>query len=140
MNDRPYNEQSYQEFLSEQKLMGSRCENCRQLYLPPRPICPNCHAEQMAWQAFSGQGTLAAFTTISVGSTAMVKAGYDRQKPYLSGVVRLAEGPMISAQILGIDAHQPDQVAIGTQLNVVFINRGEEAEKRTYLAFEADAE
>ena len=140
MDKRPYTEHSYQFFLSEQKLMGSRCESCKQLFLPPRPLCPACHGEQMTWEALSGEGTLAAFTTVLIGSTAMVEAGYDRNNPYVSGVVRLVEGPMISAQIVGIDAAHPAKISIGIPLNVAFIDRGEGEEKRTFLAFDAGAE
>ncbi len=44
---------------------------------------------------------------------------------------------MISAQILVLDATQPDLDAIGTPLTVNFIERGEEEAKRAFLAFEA---
>jgi uncharacterized OB-fold protein len=54
----------------------------------------------------------------------------------MTGVVKLEEGPMISAQILGLDAAQPEISHIGTPLTVTFIERGEEEEKRTFLAFE----
>ncbi len=91
----------------------------------------------MEWVELSGDGTLAAFTAVFIGPTAMVEAGYDRTKPYMSGVVQLAEGPMISAQILGLDAAHPDVNVIGTPLTVQFIQRGEGETQRTALAFQA---
>ena len=134
---KPFTEYSFQQFLQEHKLMGSRCEACDETFVPPRPICPHCHGEAMAWAEMSGVGTLAAFTAVYIGPTAMIEAGYDRKNPYLTGVVKLNEGPMISAQILGLDATQPDLDAIGTPLTVNFIERGEEEAKRAFLAFEA---
>jgi hypothetical protein len=77
------------------------------VYVPPRPMDPETFSPAMEWVELSGEGTLAAFTAVFIGPTAMVQAGYDRNKPYMSGVVQLAEGPMISAQILGLDAAHP---------------------------------
>jgi hypothetical protein len=133
---RPFTEYSFQQFLREHKLMGSHCVACGGTFVPPRPICPACQGEVMEWVEMSGEGKLAAFTAVSIGPNAMTAAGYDRNNPYLTGIVKLEEGPMISAQILGLDAAQPDLGYIGTPLTVTFIERGEEEEKRTFLAFE----
>ena len=92
----------------------------------------------MAWEEMSGKGKLIAFTTIHIAPTAMIEAGYGRDNPYCTGIVQLEEGPAISAQILGVDPMQPEQITIGTPLRVVFVQRGEGEKKRTYLAFERD--
>ncbi len=138
MNDRPFSEYSFQQFLREHKLMGSRSVATGKIYAPPRPIDPETHSEEMEWVELSGKGTLAAFTAVYIGPTAMIEAGYDRTKPYLTGIVQLDEGPMISAQILGLDAMQPDVSAIGTPLTVSFIERGEGDAARTFLAFDKE--
>jgi uncharacterized OB-fold protein len=128
----------FQQFLSERRLMGSLCRTCGALHLPPHPICTTCHSDDMGWTEFSGRGKLLAFTTIHIAPTAMIKAGYGRDKPYCTGIVQLAEGPSISAQILGVDATRPEEIAIGTPLQVAFVQReeGPDGKKRTYLAFE----
>jgi uncharacterized OB-fold protein len=91
----------------------------------------------MEWVEMGGKGVLAAFTTIHIAPTAMIEAGYGKDNPYCTGVVRLAEGPAISAQILGVDPRQPAQITVGTQLQVTFVERGEGDKRRTYLAFQA---
>lgn len=123
------------QFLEERRLMASRCQSCQTLHLPPRQLCPTCYGEDMAWQEMSGKGTLVAFTSIYIGSTAMIEAGYDRQHPYCTGIVQLAEGPAISAQILGLDPAKPEEIKIGTPLRATFVQRGEGDEQHTYLAF-----
>ena len=137
MIDRAFSEHSFQTYLSEGKLMGSRSKATGKVYVPPRPLDPETHSDAMEWVELSGKGELAAFTAVYIGPNAMIAAGYDRKNPYMTGVVKLEEGPMISAQILGLDAAQPDINAIGTPLTVTFIDRGEEEAKRTFLAFEA---
>ena len=122
--------------LAEHRLMAARCVACGALYLPPRPLCPACFGVEMAWEALSGQGKLAAFTAVYIAPTAMIEAGYGRDNPYLTGIVQLAEGPSISAQVLGVDARQPEQIAIGAPLRAVFVERGQGEAQRTFLAFE----
>ena len=134
----PFSAESFNQFLGEKKLMGSRCQSCGALHLPPRALCPVCHGGEMQWEEMNGKGKLVAFTTIHIAPTAMIEAGYGRDKPYCAGIVQLDEGPAISAQILGVETTQPEQIAIGTPLKVTFIERGEGEERRTYLAFKRD--
>jgi uncharacterized OB-fold protein len=140
MSERAFTEESFQQFLSEGKLMGARSKETGEVYVPPRPMCPRTFSTEMEWVELSGDGELAAFTAVFIGPTAMIEAGYDRQNPYCSGIVRLAEGPSISAQILGVDASQPQSIAIGAPLTATFIKRGEGEEARFFLAFTAEAE
>ncbi len=133
---RAFTSESFYKYLGEHKLMGSRCKSCGAQHVPPRPICPACHGAEMAWEALSGQGTLLAFTTIHIAPTAMIEAGYGRDNPYCAGIVKLDEGPAVSAQILNVDPSQPDSIAIGTRLHVTFVERGEGEERRTFLAFQ----
>jgi len=137
MSDRAFSEHSFQAYLSEGKLMGSRSRATGKVYVPPRPLDPETHSADMEWVELSGKGELAAFTSVFIGPNAMIEAGYGRKNPYMSGIVKLDEGPFISAQILGLDAGHPDVDTIGTPLTVQFIERGEGDETRTFLAFEA---
>jgi uncharacterized OB-fold protein len=132
---RAFNGTSFYEFLGENKLMASRCQSCGALYVPPRPICPACYGQEMAWEEMSGQGQLLAFTVVHIAPTFMIEAGYDRKNPYCAGIVRLAEGPAISAQILGVDPTRPEEIEIDTPLRVAFVQRSEGEQVRTYLAF-----
>ena len=134
--ERPFTSVSFDEFLKEKKMMGSHCATCNTDFLPPRPICPQCHGDQLTWIEFSGKAKLAAFTSIYIAPTAMIEAGYGRDNPYLAGVVELDEGVRISAQILGLDAKRPEDIKIGIPLQAEFIERGE-GEKKTFLAFRA---
>jgi uncharacterized OB-fold protein len=132
---RPLTAASFKQFLNEKKLMGSRCLKCHALYLPPRQICPKCHGDQLEWIEMSGRGKLAAFTSIYIGPSRMIAEGFDRNKPYCTGIVELDEGVKISARILGVDASQPETIQIGTPLMIEFLERGEVEQPATILAF-----
>ena len=133
---RPFTAASFQAYLSEGKLMGSRNLATGEVFVPPRPIDPHTHSDDMEWIELSGRGTLAAFTSVYIGTSAMIHAGYDRTKPYVAGIVELDEGPRISAQLLGLDASSPELAWIGRPVGARFVEREEGEKRRTYLAFE----
>jgi len=135
MEERPFSDISYQQFLNEEKLMGSKCQRCGALFTPPRPICIKCHGTEMQWVEMKGKGKLAAFTCIAVGPRFMIEEGYDRKHPYISGVVELEEGAKVDARIEEVDGTKPEAIKIGTPLTVKFLHRGEGEKSRTFLAF-----
>jgi len=134
---RPFTAASFDQYLSEGKLMASRCADCGALHLPPRAICPKCHSEDLEWTETSGAGKLAGFTVVSIAPTFMIEQGYGRDKPYVSGIVELDEGVKVSARITGVDAAKPDEIKVGTPLTVDFISVGEGDAAKAYLAFKA---
>jgi len=128
--------QGFSHFLAEEKLMGTECTACGVQYLPPRPMCPECFSAEMRWVNMPTRGTLAAYTVVSIASTAMIQAGFGRENPHCSGIVTLDNGLSISAQILGIDTSDPASIKIGTPLEAVFVTRGEGDLQETFLAFQ----
>ena len=137
MEAKPFSDISYEQFLNEEKLMGSRCKKCGALYVPPRAICIKCYGSDMEWVEMKGKGKLAAFTVISIGPPFMIEEGYDRKNPYCSGVVELEEGARVDARVEGVDTTKPETIKIGTPVAVQFLHRGEGDKMRTFLAFKA---
>lgn len=82
--------------LKEQRynLVGSACPQCGQKYFPPREVCPKCGGEMSTGYAFSGQGEIYSFTTIYEAPS-----GFDDNAPYTVALVRLEEGPLVTAQL-----------------------------------------
>ncbi len=135
MSDNDFSSSGFEAQLVEHKLVGARCTACGQVYLPPRPMCRNCFEDQMEWVELPGTGRLVAFTTVHIAPTAMIEAGYGRDNPYCAGIVKLDDGPAISAQIVGVDAADPVAIKIGTPLKVKFLDRKVGEKTKTYLAF-----
>ena len=135
MNDAPFTAASFDKFCAEKKLMATRCKKCGTLWLPPRPICLKCYSEEIEWDEMKGKGKLVAFTIIGVGPWTMISEGYNRDNPYCSGIVKLNGGPSISAQILGVDAKNPEGIKIGAPVTAEFIQFTEGDDAQTFLAF-----
>ena len=138
MEERPFSDISYEQYLNEEKLMGSLCKSCGTHYVPPRAICVGCFASDMEWVKMKGKGRLAAFTCINIPPPFMIAQGYSRKKPYCTGVVELDEGARVDARIEGVDCGQPEEINIGMPLKVKFLHRADGIKKETYLAFEPE--
>jgi uncharacterized OB-fold protein len=135
VEERPFNDTSYEQFVKERKVMGSKCKNCGALSLPPRPICISCFGKKMEWVEFKGTGRLVAFSSIVVAPPYMVKEGFNRNNPYLVGVVELEEGAKTVARIIGFDAKKPELIKVGTPLKAEFLEKGEGPDRKIILAF-----
>ncbi len=135
MEEMDFSDISYDQYLNEEKLMGSKCKDCDTLYTPPRSICIKCYKSDMEWVEMKGIGTLAAFTCISIGPPRMIAEGYDRKNPYCVGVVELEEGTRVDARIEGVDPKKPETIKVGMPVKVKFLHRGEGENQVTYLGF-----
>lgn len=129
MEKRAFNQLGFNEYLKEDRLMATRCTSCQAVHLPPRSMCTGCFSNQMEWVELSGEGELVGFSTIFVGLPEMKAEGYNKDKPYHSGVVRLKEGPLICGQILGAE----DDLKVGLEVKAVFMKHSQGT--RTRLGF-----
>jgi len=136
MEERLFSDIAYEQYLKEERLMGSRCLECDAHYVPPRSICVKCFSSDMKWVEMKGQGRLAAFTCITIAPPFMIEQGYNRQNPYISGVVELEEGGRVDARIEGMDPGKPEDIRVGMPLKVKYLHREVGEKKETYLAFE----
>lgn len=134
----PFTAHSFQAYLKEGKLMASRCRDCQQIYLPVRGLCPSCGVSNLEWVELAGKGKLAAFTSVYVGPSFMNAEGFGREKPYLTGIVELEEGPRISARLLGLDETKPEEIKIGTRMVFATVEIGQGEALSAQLAFEVE--
>jgi uncharacterized OB-fold protein len=132
MAEAEFTSASFYQALRDKRLIGTRCQECQNVYVPPRQVCPHCHSRDVEWVKVKGEGILVAYTTIAVGTSPMVAQGYDRNRHYCCGIVALAEGPRLCALIIGADAQKPASIKIGTAVSVAF---PAETDKRAVLAF-----
>ena len=107
---REFNAASFYTYLKVKRVMGLRCRACQHLSATPRPLCPSCRSGDIEWYEFSGKGRLSTFTCISIVPVFMGQRGFSRDKPYCTGIVTLAEGPRISALVVGVDAGNPQSI------------------------------
>ncbi|MBI3760292.1 MAG: Zn-ribbon domain-containing OB-fold protein [Chloroflexi bacterium] len=79
-------------------LVGEVCEHCGDKIFPPRDVCPNCAEEAKTLYTFSGKGEVYSYTTVYDAPE-----GYEGQAPYTVAIVKLEEGPLVTAQLTDVD-------------------------------------
>ncbi len=92
-------------------LVGEVCPHCEAKIFPPRDVCPSCGNEARELYTFSGRGEVYSYTTIYEAPS-----GFEHQVPYTVALIKLEEGPMVTAQLT--DVH-PQEVRIGMPVEMV---------------------
>lgn len=101
----------------EGRLVVQRCRACEHFVFIPQPCCGQCLSEDLEWVESSGRGTLYSFTTVFRPQQPSFEV------PYTVVVVELEEGWYMLSNLVGVE---PEDVAIGTPLEVCFEERSEE--------------
>jgi uncharacterized OB-fold protein len=92
-------------------LVGEVCPHCQVKIFPPRDICPDCGREARETFQFSGRGEVYSFTTVYEAP-----AGFEESAPYTVALVKLEEGPMVTAQLTDLGE---DKASIGMPVEMV---------------------
>jgi uncharacterized OB-fold protein len=97
----------------EGRLLIMRCNNCGVAYLYPRPFCPTCWSEDVAWEEASGRGTLYTYSTVFMNDL----PPFGERLPYIAAAVDLDEGPRIMSNL--VDCETAD-LHVGMAVEVTF--------------------
>lgn len=92
-------------------LAGEECGHCDAKLFPPRDICPECGEEAKTLYKFSGKGEVYSYTTVYEPP-----AGFEEASPYTVAMVRLEEGPLVTAQLTDLEDRK---VEIGMPVEMV---------------------
>lgn len=92
-------------------LTGEICRECGAKLFPPRDVCPECSQPAYEPFTFSGKGKVYSYSTMY-----QAPEGYQDFAPYTVALVKLEEGPLVTAQLTDVDA---DEVEIGMPVEMV---------------------
>ncbi len=85
-------------------LIGEICPHCDAKLFPPRDICPQCKKEAKTPFQFSGKGEIYSHTTMHEG----LPDGYQGLVPLSIALIKLEEGPIITAQLTDLGDKKPE--------------------------------
>ena len=103
----------YWEAAREKRLVVQECQSCGQVWHPPLPRCPHCHAADPGWREASGDGMVYTYTVVRHPT----HYAFAAQIPYVLAIVELAEGPRLVTAITGA---APDEGRVGQPVRAVF--------------------
>jgi len=108
-------------------LVGEVCPHCNAKLFPPRDVCPECGGEAKTPYEFSGRGTVYSHTTIY-----NAPEGFQEYAPYTVALVKLDEGPVVTAQLTDLG---DTQVEIGMPVEMVTRKLRTDGDKRGLLVY-----
>jgi uncharacterized protein len=91
-------------------LTGEVCPHCEVKIFPPRDVCPECGGEAKTLFNFSGRGEVYSHTTIYDPP-----AGFEENAPYTVALVKLEEGPLVTAQLTDLGG-QPVEIGMPVEM------------------------
>jgi len=108
-------------------LMGEVCPHCEAKIFPPRDVCPECNQEAKTTFQFSGRGEVYSYTTVY-----NPPAGYEEGAPYTVALIKLEEGPILTAQLTDLG---DQQVEIGMPVEMVTRRLRSDGDERGLLVY-----
>jgi hypothetical protein len=105
----------WREIPQRYNIIGNKCGSCERVFFPPREACPHCRRKsfgKMEDIKLRGKGEIVTYTIIHVGPEA-----FEKQVPYPIAIIKLEEGPQITAQIVDCNI---DEVKIGMKAESTF--------------------
>jgi hypothetical protein len=114
--------------LEELHLMGSRCDQCGQIYFPSRKKCPRCLDDRSIKHIpLSDHGTLQTFVVAS-----MAPPGYSL--PHAQGYIDLSdEGPRVFSLLT--DYGDGSSLKMGCRMSLRIVNLGRDKENRVIAGY-----
>lgn len=95
------------------ELRVQRCRGCGALRFPARALCSGCLSTDAEWVPVSGRGEIYSFNIMHQ----VYHPGFAADVPYAVALVKLAEGPKMISNVVGVD---PRELRIGMSVTVVF--------------------
>jgi len=90
--------QPFWDALKDGKFLLRHCNACGRDHYYPRPFCPTCWSEDVAWKEASGRGTLYTYSVVHVNDL----PPFHERVPYVAAIVELEEGPRVMTNIEGV--------------------------------------
>ena len=100
------------------ELLLQKCDECGEIYFPPRPFCSRCSGRNVSIFAASGRATLYSYVISHIPAPGL-------EPPYSVAVVTLEEGPRLMTNIVGCD-QTPEKLKLDMPLEVIFEAQNDE--------------
>jgi uncharacterized protein len=88
-----------------------RCNRCENFWYYPGPVCRHCGAQDWAWTAVSGTGTIYSFSVLE-----RAKGNpFEGDVPIAIVLIRLDEGPVMMSNLID---YEPGDLAVDAAVTI----------------------
>lgn len=107
-----------------------RCRACGHVFFYPRPVCPRCWSDELAWEDALGTGWIVSFSVIH----RPLHPAFEGEAPIVLAEIALPEGASLLARVVGVD---PTEVHSNAAVRLVELP---EAARYPLPTFQMDAQ
>ena len=104
--------QDFWDGAKREELRLQKCDACRAVIFPPRPLCPACSTREVSSFTARGQARLYSYVI-----NERPAPGFDA--PYAIAIVELDEGPRMMTNIVNCE-QTPEALVLDMPLEVIF--------------------
>jgi uncharacterized protein len=105
------------ELRDNRRIVGIRCPKCRQVLVPPRPVCGACFVPMDELVELSGEGAVETFTVLTFGFVDP-DTGIQRPVPYTWAFIKLDGSDNAFTHYLA--ETDPAKLKVGMRVRAVF--------------------
>lgn len=105
--------EAYWQAASGGTLLIKVCDACGRHHFYPRPFCPHCWSDRVAWVAASGRARLYTYSVVRTNGL----SPFADRVPYVAAIVELEEGPRMMTNVVDADE---DDLRIGMDLTLAW--------------------
>ena len=105
----------WREIPQRYNLLGNKCNSCNKIFFPRKESCPFCRRKsigKMKELKLSGKGEIITYSIIHSAIE-----NFQKQIPYIISIIKLDEGPNITAQIVDCEI---ENIKIGMKVENTF--------------------
>jgi uncharacterized OB-fold protein len=107
-------ERFFREIMDKARLLGTYCERCDYIYVPPTIFCERCLSKLEEWVEVGPEGTVLSFTVLLEALD-----GSPLDEPEIMALIQLDGANSMFVHRLG-EVRLEDQLAIGMRVKAVF--------------------
>jgi len=104
--------------LSDERLLGGRCDGCDTVLIPPRPACYACGGREIAIEELSRTGEIVTYTEVRRPAPA-----FEADAPLTIAIVELESGARLTGRVAA--AYDEVEIGAGVELTVRELSEGE---------------
>lgn len=103
---------TWREFPQRYRLQASKCNNCGEIFFPPRLVCSNCKSRDFTEIKLPKEGKIYSFTVIRTPSSE-----FKEYSPFAIAIIELDNGIKLMCQVVDCDFND---LEIGKKVKLVF--------------------
>ena len=110
----------FSELQNHKRIVGSKCEKCGKVYVPPRRVCGTCFAENNEFVEVGPKGVIGTYTIVRYAFIDP-ETGQQKPVPYGYGFIRFDGADTLFQHF--IELEDESKVKIGARVEPVFAEK-----------------